>query len=167
MTKTRITAVLVAGLGAYAATFALIGATRTASAAFRFMNSGFCHNATDDAGSQLTNQGSITNNTSALKTVYCPILSDSTQTAHDVTVLSVDGRGGATASDSRVCVSAVDDFFGCGAPTSWGVAGPVSFLFVDVSFWKSPTLPQGKNLYYYMKHRMTPGSELIGMRLDS
>jgi hypothetical protein len=168
MTKKRITALLVAGLGAYAATFALLGATRSASAAFRGMNSGFCHGVTPDA-TPITNQGSITNNTSALKVVYCPILSDSLQSAPSVTLLDVEGRGaagaGGTTSDSRVCVSAVGDFFNCGSPAPWSVLGAMS-IFVDTSFWRSSTLPPRTNLYFYVKHQLTPTSELIGMLLN-
>ena len=160
MNKNRNLTVFVAGLCAYVATVAAFGLSENASATtIREVNAGVCHAATDDVGSTLKNQGSVTFTGTGIRSVYCPVVSDAAQYASAITNLRVHGREGTDGAASRACSSypGIAAFY-CSSPSSWS-NNQGTVADVSVAEWGDSRSTE----YRYMRHDLTQNSEIYGM----
>lgn len=152
---------LVAGLSAYVGALALLGVQKDADAAWRDVHAGVCHHGTDDAGSAIDNRGEIKNTGSTTRQVYCPVISDSTLNAANITTLWVDGNEGTNGASSRACSAYIASAaFLCGTSAAWSnnfgnVAVP------SVSEWGDDSVVE----YRYVRHDLTQNSSVYGMSM--
>ncbi len=151
----------VASLGAtYVATLTVLISTSALGTPIghRELHPAICHYKYDDVGSTLDNSGALTNNsTTTSRSVYCPIHSDDALDVDDVSAVEVVGDEGNNGAGSTACAHyPLTGLFTCSTLGAWGSSLTVTTLSPN---WSSVG-------FAYMRHDLTPGSSLFGMRLQ-
>ncbi|MBN1610836.1 MAG: hypothetical protein JW940_29665 [Polyangiaceae bacterium] len=152
----QIKTIILGGMSAYVATFALLSHSVEAAAKSRIQHSATCHYYNDAAGSGLYNGQSLRNNTSSGIGIYCPVDSDSYLAHRNADFVRVNYKGSSsTAGYSRACELLVNaDAATCGTIREWSSGWNSADL--NVSEW---TTTYG-NPYLY--HYLSPGDRING-----
>lgn len=152
-------ALLSAGLCAYATVLAFAGMPDKASANERRTHSSICHYYYDNAGTSLSNASSLYNGTSS-RSIYCPVISDSTIAHSNTLYLNVHGRNTVSGTSySRACTkNAWNTASNCGTQKTWvSTTGGMVAESVDVSIWQAEFAS-----FPYLYNYMQAGTYLYG-----
>ena len=158
-----------AGASAYLVTLtALAGFGKVGAATFRQVPSSMCHASTDNYGSGLDNGGAINNNTGAAVPINCPIVSDSAQSAVNITTVAVYGQEGTDGGYSAACACTATTSITCTCPTVTTWTNSSSHLVANLtgsglSGWTAGTSQR----YRWLLHNVTAGSSLIGFNTST